>query len=96
MNWFVPGRALVLKRPSLGEFMHEGGHQIPLETVKRRFRLGIRNFGTLYRNLADDWYIIDGSKATPSIVCRGSSAGIEILDSERLDDICSISPELLQ
>ena len=71
--------------------VREGGHHIPPETVKRRFRLGLRNFGSLYRNLADDWYIIDGSKATPSIVGRGSSAGIEILDSERLDDICSIS-----
>ena len=76
--------------------VREGGHHIPAETVKRRFRLGISNFGKLYRNLADDWYIIDGSKATPSIVCRGNFACLEILDSKRLSDIRSISPELVQ
>jgi len=58
-------------------------------------RLGISNFGKPYRNLADDWYIIDGSKATPSIVCRGNFAGLEILDSKRLSDIRSICPELV-
>ncbi|MBL8811641.1 MAG: hypothetical protein JNM43_15835 [Planctomycetaceae bacterium] len=37
--------------------VREGGHHVPTETVKRRFRLGIRNFSRLYRNLADDWYM---------------------------------------
>lgn len=50
--------------------VREGGHDIPTETVKRRFQLGIRNFAKLYRKLADDWFIIDGSKSSTAAGCR--------------------------
>jgi predicted ABC-type ATPase len=76
--------------------VREGGHDIPTETIKRRFQLGIRNFAKLYRKLADDWYIIDGSKATPIVSCTGNSKGVEVLDEDRLDYIRSITPELLR
>jgi predicted ABC-type ATPase len=91
---WLESEALAISR--VASRVREGGHDIPTETVRRRFQLGIRNFTKLYRNLADDWYIIDGSKATPSISCRGSSDGVEVIDQERLNYIRSISPELLR
>ena len=91
---WLESEALAISR--VASRVREGGHSIPTDTIKRRFQMGIRNFAQLYRKLADDWYIIDGSKATPSISCRGSSDGVEVIDQERLNYIRSISPELLR
>ncbi len=38
-----------------------GGHSVPIETIKRRFIAGLRNFFQLYKNLADSWMMFDNS-----------------------------------
>lgn len=91
---WLESEALAISR--VASRVREGGHSIPTDTIKRRFQMGIRNFAQLYRKLADDWYIIDASKAIPSISCRGNSDGVEVVDEDSLDYIRSISPELLR
>lgn len=39
----------------------QGGHNVPEETIKRRYNSGIRNFFQLYRPLADNWRFYDNS-----------------------------------
>ncbi len=46
---------------SVAERVRTGGHDVPAETVRRRFDRGRRNFFTLYRPLADTWRLYDGS-----------------------------------
>ena len=48
-----------------------GGHDIPRETIVRRYEAGRRNFSQLYRPLADKWEIYDSSPATPKLVAQG-------------------------
>lgn len=51
-----------------------GGHNIPEETIRRRYRKGIRNFLTLYQPFADEWGIYDNSDLGPlSLIASGSS-----------------------
>lgn len=38
-----------------------GGHDVPEETVRRRYRAGILNFWKLYRPLATTWRVYDNS-----------------------------------
>jgi len=38
-----------------------GGHNVPEETIRRRYHAGIRNFFKLYRPLADTWFFYDNS-----------------------------------
>lgn len=38
-----------------------GGHNIPEETIRRRYQSGLRNFLELYRPLATTWRIYDNS-----------------------------------
>lgn len=39
----------------------EGGHHVPENDIRRRFKLGWNNFEKHYKNLADDWAIYDNS-----------------------------------
>lgn len=40
-----------------------GGHNVPEDTVRRRYRAGLRNFFELYQPLATTWRIYDNSQA---------------------------------
>ena len=45
-----------------------GGHDVPADTVRRRYRAGIRNFFTLYEPLASTWSLHDSSGPEPRLV----------------------------
>lgn len=38
-----------------------GGHDIPVETIRRRYAAGLRNFFALYRPIATKWRMYDNS-----------------------------------
>ena len=50
----------------------EGGHNIPLEVIQRRYLRGLRNFLTLYSPLADSWSLFDNSGNAPVVVAEGN------------------------
>ena len=49
----------------------EGGHNIPLETIKRRFENGLKNFFQLYKQVADRWIFVDNSGETFQFIAEG-------------------------
>jgi predicted ABC-type ATPase len=46
----------------------EGGHNVPVVDIKRRFERSWINFQTLYKPLADAWIIFDTSGPQPVII----------------------------
>jgi predicted ABC-type ATPase len=49
-----------------------GGHDVPAQTVERRFERGLRNFFQLYRPLADEWRLYDNNREFhPRLVAAG-------------------------
>ena len=50
----------------------EGGHNIPEQTIRRRYDLGISNMFNLYIPVADYWMFIDNSKSPFNILADGS------------------------
>ena len=44
----------------------QGGHDIPTPIIRRRFVSGLSNFFRLYKDLVDEWLLIDNTD-TPSI-----------------------------
>ncbi|WZO97969.1 zeta toxin family protein [Isosphaeraceae bacterium EP7] len=55
--------------------VRQGGHNIPEETIRRRYVAGLRNFFRLYQPLADSWRLYDGSTLIPRLIAEGSEAG---------------------
>lgn len=49
----------------------EGGHDIPTETIIRRYYAGIRNFVNLYKEKVDYWMLIDNSHIHPELIADG-------------------------
>ena len=51
-----------------------GGHDIPVETIRRRFTRGIQNLRKLYIPLATTWKVYDNSQSLgPRCIARGGT-----------------------
>ena len=49
----------------------KGGHDIPEETIRRRFFRGLRNFFDMYRQEVDHWMLLDNSGDTLRTTAMG-------------------------
>lgn len=63
---WLPSADFALDR--VAERVRAGGHDVPAETVRRRYRAGLRNFFQLYEPLASSWRLYDGSGPEPRLV----------------------------
>jgi predicted ABC-type ATPase len=46
----------------------QGGHDIPSETITRRFAAGLRNFHEVYKPLVDMWLHFDNAGDIPNLL----------------------------
>lgn len=75
-GYFVHLLFLWLNSPDLAVMrvtsrVKSGGHDVPEDTVRRRYVSGVGNFLNLYIPLADGWTCYDNSAGTPLLVARG-------------------------
>jgi predicted ABC-type ATPase len=49
----------------------EGGHDIPINVIRRRYYSGIKNLFEIYMPICDYWLIIDNSEIDSQIICEG-------------------------
>jgi len=47
------------------------GHNVPEQTVRRRYLTGQRNFFSLYEPIASAWRLYDGSDLVPRLIAEG-------------------------
>lgn len=74
---------LLLDNPDLAvsrvaERVKLGGHSVPEETIRRRFKAGLKNFFNLYKPLADSWQMYD-NKSTGELSPIASKINNEIM-----------------
>jgi predicted ABC-type ATPase len=48
--------------------VRQGGHNVPAESIRRRFHRGWANFHSTYRMLADAWAVYDNSSGQPELI----------------------------
>jgi predicted ABC-type ATPase len=46
----------------------QGGHSVPLDDIRRRYRAGVRNLFRLYRPILDDWWLYNASRLPPKLI----------------------------
>ncbi len=51
----------------------EGGHNIPLDVIERRYYRGIKNLIGLYTPICDIWYVMNNISAPSEIVAQGTN-----------------------
>jgi predicted ABC-type ATPase len=60
-----------------------GGHNIPEETIRRRYARSRKNFWETYKDRSDSWYLFDNSGSSPILIANNSDYGITIADNSR-------------
>ncbi|MFH0920987.1 MAG: zeta toxin family protein [Fibrobacterota bacterium] len=68
--------------------MVKGGHYIPRNVIRRRYKAGLANFFDLYEPLLDTWMILNNSGKNPELIAK-KSLSIEILDDVIYDRFLS-------
>ena len=68
-----------------------GGHNIPEETIIRRYNAGIKNLSKLYLPICDYWMIIDNSEPPFQIIAEGiKNENIEIANQDIYNKIIKL------
>ena len=56
--------------------VRDGGHRVPEETIRRRYRSGLKLFFNSYVPIVDTWRLYDNSiNAEPKLIARGDATG---------------------
>lgn len=56
----------------------EGGHNIPIETIERRYRNGLKNLFNLYLYKVDKWILVENSKEEFEYIAEGARGEVII------------------
>lgn len=78
---WLPDVELSIQR--VAERVRVGGHDIPVETIRRRFDRGLKNFLNLYARIADAWRFYNASSDVPELIASSDKMlGLTIDDEE--------------
>ncbi len=61
--------------------VREGGHNIPEETIIRRYFAEIKNLFNLYIDIADDWWLINNSGLNAETIAEGNKEVTAIINA---------------
>ena len=76
---WLPSADFALDR--VAERVRSGGHDIPPDTVRRRYRSGLHNFFSLYEPIVSTWRLYDSSGSEPRLIAtRLESQPIRVYD----------------
>jgi len=51
--------------------VREGGHNVPEQTIRRRFAAGLRNFEEIYQPIVSEWALYENSGPSPLLLEEG-------------------------
>jgi len=60
----------------------EGGHNIPTDVIKRRYKNGMKNFFSRYIDIVDKWFLVDNSGESFQFVAEGTKDGLIIKNED--------------
>ena len=75
---WMPSSQLAVAR--VKDRVAQGGHNVPIEDIKRRFERSMDKFFKEYRLLADKWILFNNAETTPKIIAKKKNAHIEVIN----------------
>ena len=82
---WVPGPDLAVAR--IKDRVAEGGHNVPVQDVRRRFHRSITNFFTLYEPLLDSWMFFNNAGPVPILIAKRKNGQAEVIDRDLFQGI---------
>jgi predicted ABC-type ATPase len=80
---FIALRSPELALARLAERVAAGGHNVPEDVVRRRWKAGLQALFAVYVPLVDRWSLMDNSEGAAVVVARGEQGNLEVVDSAR-------------
>ena len=71
-----------------------GGHDIPEETIRRRYRMGLHYLFHSYMQTCDKWILADNSTPPFAIIAEGTKKGLAIRDMEKFKTVRALVTDL--
>ena len=75
---FVESPEILIER--IAEWVKKGGHFVPDEDVRRRFVRGRKNFLSIYKDLADTWFLYYNIQNNFQLIATGEKDKITVSD----------------
>ncbi len=82
---WIPDAGLAVSR--IKSRVAQGGHDVPIRDVLRRFNRSIWNFFKLYESFADSWLLFDNAGPIPILIAERKNGKIRIIDESSYDNI---------
>ncbi len=77
---WLPSLEMAISR--VKERVKNGGHNIPADTIKRRYSQGLKNLFSLYQPIVDSWTILNSSFSSPEGIATMESGKVIIQNSD--------------
>ncbi len=78
--FWLPNVEMAIDRVAIR--VSEGGHNIPIDVISRRYIRGIENLFKIYLPLCNEWAVFDNSDGQPQMIAQGIKSDIDVSDSE--------------
>lgn len=89
LYFWLSSPELAIKR--VEDRVKAGGHHVPQDVIRRRYRAGAQNLFTLYTPIADYWLVVNNSENPFRLVAEGKRSDmIEEHNEEILNQIKNI------
>jgi predicted ABC-type ATPase len=82
---WLPNADLAVAR--VANRVHQGGHSVPEDTIRRRFDSGLHNLFRIYLPIVDVWWLFDASPFPPLLVAYQNELRLHILEEELYESI---------
>ncbi|MFH1798050.1 MAG: zeta toxin family protein [Candidatus Omnitrophota bacterium] len=82
---WIPSSQLAIAR--VKDRVSQGGHDVPIADIKRRFERSTENFFKQYRLLADQWMLFNNEQSKPKLIARKQNAHVDVINQELFDKI---------
>jgi predicted ABC-type ATPase/predicted DNA-binding transcriptional regulator len=77
---WIPSVELAMAR--IKDRVADGGHDVPVQDVRRRFTRGICNLFNFYKPLLDSWILLNNSSITPDLIAKEKGNKLTIIDND--------------
>ncbi len=67
--------------------VEQGGHDVPIEDLRRRFKVTVQNLFTIYRPVIDRWSICDNGQHAPVLLAYGDAGTITVVSKDAFEKV---------
>ena len=82
---FLPDLEDSIRR--VADRVEQGGHNVPLDDLRRRFKVSVQNLFSIYRPVVDRWSLYDNGQHTPLLLAYGDQTTLTVVAKDAFEKV---------